>query len=217
MTEPVGLFDLDDTLIRRQAAYERWAAEFSDKHRVPLEWLLETDPAYSSRRAEFFTLVKATFGVQPGVPELHAQYRRRLPELIEPDPRVNAMLAGLREAGWRLGVVTNGLVDKQTTKIRRAGLHDLVDAVVISDALDVWKPDARIFHHALTQLGTRPGPHVVMVGDSLENDVAGAHGAGLTAVWVSDGRPLPSTGPRPHHTIRTVHEASALLAQREAG
>ncbi|MEV4502584.1 HAD family hydrolase [Streptomyces klenkii] len=217
MADPVGLFDLDDTLIRRRRTFERWAAEFSTEHRVPLEWLLKTDPAYSSRRAEFFELVKATFGVRPSVPELHAQYRRRMPELVEPDPQVNAMLMSLREAGWRLGVVTNGMVGNQTHKLHHAGLYDLVDAVVISGALDIWKPDARIFHHAINRLGAEPGPHVIMVGDSLENDVVGAHRAGLTTVWVSDGRPLPDTGLRPHRTICTVTEAAAVLMERKTG
>ncbi|MEU1355334.1 HAD-IA family hydrolase [Streptomyces cinnamoneus] len=211
MREPVVLFDLDDTLIRRWETFERWAAEFADEHCVPLEWLLKTDPAYSSRRAAFFDLVKDTFGVEPTVQELHAQYRRRMPELVEPDPKVCAMLAGLREAGWRLGVVTNGMVDTQTNKLHHAGLHDLVDAVVISDALGIWKPDTRIFHHAITRLNAVAGPHVVMVGDSLEHDIAGAHVAGLTTVWVSHDRPLPGPGPRPQHTIRTVTEAAELL------
>ncbi|GAA2720474.1 MULTISPECIES: HAD family hydrolase [Streptomyces] len=217
MPDPVGLFDLDDTLIRRDEAFERWAAEFASAHRVPLEWLLKTDPAYSSRRMEFFELVKATFSVRSGVAELHAQYRRRMPELVEPDPQVCAMLTGLREAGWRLGVVTNGMVDNQTAKLRRAGLYDLVDAVVISDAVEIRKPDARIFHHALTRLGAKSGPHVVMVGDSLENDITGAHRAGLATVWVSHGRPLPGTGPRPHHTICAGNEAAAVLTERTAG
>ncbi|GHF65074.1 dUMP phosphatase [Streptomyces mashuensis] len=216
MPDPVGLFDLDDTLIRRRQVFERWAVEFSAEHQVPLEWLLKTDPAYSSRRTEFFELVKATFGVRPDVPELHAQYRRRMPELVEPDPQVCALLTGLRQAGWRLGVVTNGMVDNQTSKLRRAGLYDLIDTVVISDAVEIRKPDARIFHHALTRLGAEPGRHVVMVGDSLENDIAGAHRVGLTTVWVSHGLALPGTALRPHHTIRTVNEAAALLMERKA-
>ncbi|CAM5308369.1 HAD family hydrolase [Streptomyces abikoensis] len=215
--EPVVLFDLDDTLIRRWGTFKRWAAEFADEHRVPLAWLLKTDPAFSSRRAAFFELVKDTFGVEPTVPELHAQYRQRMPELVEPDPQVCSMLAGLREVGWRLGVVTNGMVDNQTTKLLRAGLYDLVDTVVISDALNVWKPDVRIFRHAITQLGAVSGPHVVMVGDNLENDVAGARHAGLTTVWVSHGRSLPDTGPRPHRTICAVGEAATVLMEGKAG
>ncbi|WP_367132244.1 MULTISPECIES: HAD family hydrolase [Streptomyces] len=211
MRDPVALFDLDDTLIPRREMFAKWAAEFSAEYGVPLEWLLKADLEYASRRAEFFELVKSTFGLRPTVADLHAQYRRRMPELVEPDPQVCAMLAGLRAAGWRLGVVTNGMVDNQTNKLHQAGLYVLVDTVVISEAVGVRKPDTRIFRHALARLGAVAGPRVAMVGDSLEHDVAGAHTTGLTTVWVSDGRQLPRTGPRPQHTVRTVTEAAELL------
>jgi FMN phosphatase YigB (HAD superfamily) len=30
-----------------------------------------------------------------------------------------------------------------------------------------------------------------MIGDSWERDILGALGAGMSAVWIADGRPLP--------------------------
>ncbi|MBO0651275.1 HAD family hydrolase [Streptomyces triculaminicus] len=207
----VGLFDLDDNLVDRAGTYARWAAEFSAEHDVPLGWLLRTDPAYSSRRIAFFELVKTTFDVPGTVAELYTQYRRRMPELIQPDPAVCAGLAALRAAGWRLGVVTNGMTDNQTAKLRQAGLYDLVDAVVISQSVGVRKPDPQIFCHALATLGAKPSPRVVMVGDSLTADVGGALEAGLSALWISHGRPLPQDGPQPHRTAVTFRDAAELL------
>lgn len=64
MTEQrkVGLFDLDGSLVDRAGTYARWAAEFFGKPCVPLGWLLETAPAYSSRRIVFFDLLQKTLG-----------------------------------------------------------------------------------------------------------------------------------------------------------
>lgn len=216
----VGLFDLDDSLVDRAGTYARWAAEFSEEHGVPLAWLLETEPADFSRRMAFFELLKKTFDVAAPVEELHARYRRRMPELIEPDPEVCATLEALRAAGWRLGVVTNGMADNQTAKLRQAGLYDLMDTVVISESVGVRKPDPRIFHHALATLRAKPSRRVVMVGDSLTADVDGAVAAGLAAVWISHGRALPSDGPQPYRTVRTVRtvtEAAALIMQQDRG
>ncbi|WP_160330252.1 HAD family hydrolase [Streptomyces roseifaciens] len=207
----VGLFDLDDSLVDRAGTYARWAAEFSREHGVPLDWLLETDLTYSSRRLAFFQLVKDTFDVPGTVDVLHAQYRRRMPQLIQPAPEVCTALSALRVAGWRLGVVTNGMADNQTAKLRRAGLYDLVDTAVISESAGVRKPDPRIFHLALAALGAEPSPRVVMVGDSLTADVGGALAAGLSAVWISNNRPLPGDGPQPHRTVATVCDALALM------
>ncbi|MFF7725724.1 HAD family hydrolase [Streptomyces sp. NPDC008001] len=62
-----------------------------------------------------------------------------------------------------------------------------------------------------TALGTEPRPHVVMVGDSLTADVGGALAAGLSAVWISHGRPLPQVGPQPFRTVATLRDAARLL------
>ncbi|MFQ6199226.1 HAD family hydrolase [Streptomyces sp. NPDC000405] len=178
----VGLFGIDCSLVDRAGTYARWAAEFSGEHGVPLGWLRETDPAYSSRRVAFFELLKDTFNVPGPVHELHAQYRRRMPQLIQPDSQVCSALEALRVAGWQLGVVTNGMAGNQAAKPRRAVLYGLVDTVVACESAGVRKPDPRIFHLALSALGAAPSPRVVMVGDSLATDVGGALAARSSAV-----------------------------------
>ncbi|MFC4516388.1 HAD family hydrolase [Streptomyces ehimensis] len=198
----VSLFDLDDSLVDRAGTCARRAAEFPGEHGVPLSWLRETDPAYSSRRLAFFQLVKDTFDVPGTVDELHVQYRRRMPQLIQPDSQVCSALEALHVAGWQLGVVTNRMAGNRTTKLRRADLYDLVDTVVASESAGVRKPDPRIFHLALSALGAEPSPRVVMVGDSLATDVGGALAARSSAVWISNNRPCRGTdssrtGPSP--------------------
>jgi ribonucleotide monophosphatase NagD (HAD superfamily) len=46
------------------------------------------------------------------------------------------------------------------------------------------KPNTPIFEDAIRRLGTT---RVVMVGDTLETDIAGARAAGLDAVWIETG------------------------------
>jgi ribonucleotide monophosphatase NagD (HAD superfamily) len=46
------------------------------------------------------------------------------------------------------------------------------------------KPNTPIFEDAIRRLGTS---RVVMVGDTLETDIAGARAAGLDAVWIETG------------------------------
>ncbi|MCH9688561.1 MAG: HAD hydrolase-like protein [Deltaproteobacteria bacterium] len=63
------------------------------------------------------------------------------------------------------------------------------------------KPHRAMFAHAQQRLAIEPSDRVVMVGDQLATDVAGALSAGLDAVLVATGvgdpRQLPKTGPRP--------------------
>ena len=82
-----------------------------------------------------------------------------------------------------LGLVSNGLSADQRPKIERFGLDRFFRAVVISEEVDLRKPDPAIFAHALRQLGAAGRP-AAYVGDNPLHDVAGAHAAGLASIWL---------------------------------
>ncbi|MBX2854748.1 MAG: TIGR01459 family HAD-type hydrolase [Rhodobacteraceae bacterium] len=50
----------------------------------------------------------------------------------------------------------------------------------------VGKPGAAMFEAGLERLGARP-ERVLMIGDSLEHDIAGAAGCGCRTLWISGG------------------------------
>ena len=110
-----------------------------------------------------------------------------------------------------VGLLTNGPPDIQRVKISGCGLEGLFGAVVISGELGRGKPDASAFAAVLELLGAGPDG-AVMVGDSWERDVLGAVQAGLVAVWVSGGRPLPETPPPGVGVVTTVAEVPDLLS-----
>ena len=61
------------------------------------------------------------------------------------------------------------------------------------------KPNTPIFEDAIRRLGTS---RAVMVGDTLETDIAGARAAGLDAVWIETGVTRPSRPPRRSTCVR---------------
>jgi putative hydrolase of the HAD superfamily len=86
-----------------------------------------------------------------------------------------------------------------------AGLLEHVQAVVTSAEVGVGKPGRAIFERALAIAGVEPG-EAVHVGDSLENDVAGARAAGIRPVLVArDGG-----APAGVESIRSLAELPAL-------
>jgi putative hydrolase of the HAD superfamily len=107
-----------------------------------------------------------------------------------PFAEVPDALAELRAAGHRLLVVSNwdcSLPDW----LGPAGLLEHVEAVVSSGDAGVAKPDPRIFERALELAGAEPD-EVVHVGDSIDNDVAGARAAGLRAILVARNGGAPA-------------------------
>lgn len=83
-------------------------------------------------------------------------------------------------AGLRVGILTNGRLDIQTTKLRRTGLLRRDVPVYASSELPAAKPDPRSYRAACGDLGVEPAA-TLMVGDSLRHDVRGALDAGLQA------------------------------------
>jgi putative hydrolase of the HAD superfamily len=114
-----------------------------------------------------------------------AAYREAVNDALVPVEGVEAMLDALRER-WPLGLLTDGPVRAQRSKLERLGWTDRFDAVVVTGELAAAKPDERAFATLTDRLGVSPAD-VVFVGDHPEADVAGASAAGMTAVQVLSG------------------------------
>ncbi|WP_369380441.1 HAD family hydrolase [Streptomyces sp. cg36] len=211
----VALFDVDDTLTDRRAAFDLWAHEFAQRTSVPVQWLTATDMELAGRRTAFFARLKKTYpAVARSVAELHDQYRHRSAELVPFRPDVRDALGKVRAEGWAVGAVTNGEPAAQRLKLKTAQLDDLVDSVIVSGAYGIRKPDPRLFHLAIEDLRATADAEVWMVGDDLTTDIAGGQAAGINTVWLSHGRNRPVGAPEPSHTVHGVTEAASWLLAR---
>jgi putative hydrolase of the HAD superfamily len=95
------------------------------------------------------------------------------------------VLEELRRHGLKIGLISNGVRDLEEF-VRDHAL--VVDAAVGSRAHGKVKPDPTIFHAALERLGVEP-PKAVMVGDSPDDDIAGARALGMRAFLIDrEGR-----------------------------
>ncbi|GAA3704619.1 hypothetical protein GCM10022224_082640 [Nonomuraea antimicrobica] len=209
----LALFDLDRTLIDLGGAFLRWATEFAEQHRLKpgdIAWLVALDRGRHPHREMFFNEVREHFALAKPVEELWAGYRRRMPYLVQCYPGVLSGLGELRAAGWRVGIVTNGMADNQLGKLRRTGLADVVDGYAVSGVEGVRKPDARLFQIAAQRCGASLTGGGWMVGDNLVADIAGAQAAGLRGIWVDRGT-WPGYEHRADHVVADVAEAIAIM------
>jgi putative hydrolase of the HAD superfamily len=121
---------------------------------------------------------------------------------FEPFADVRPALAAARAAGRRIVVVSNWDVSLDEV-LDRLGLASMLDGVVTSAAVGARKPSPEIFERALALAGVA-ADQATHVGDSLAEDVAGAHAAGIEAVLIKrDGAPGPPG-------VRTVATLAAL-------
>ena len=121
---------------------------------------------------------------------------------------------------WRLGLISNGLAADQRPKLERFDLARFFPVVVISEEAGLRKPDPAIFVLALDGLSAVDRP-AAYVGDNPAHDVAGAHAAGLAAVWLRrpDGWHDSAGATKPDAELRSLDELPPLLdgASRAAG
>ena len=93
-------------------------------------------------------------------------------------PEVPAMLARLKSAGFRLGVISNVVSLGQVPhNLRAYGLDHYFEVVVTSSGFGYRKPSPRIFWEATGKMDLPPAA-CAYVGDTISRDVVGAKRAG---------------------------------------
>ena len=231
------LIDLDDTLFdhRASARMALQAAAGADpalgrsefealeaRHRVILEELhrrvLDGEMSVDEARALRFQMLVSEQGEtcdEARLARITTAYRGAYQSNWAVLAGARELLVEIRARGSRIAIVTNNIVSEQIAKLKRLELDSLVDALVVSEAVGASKPDARIFAHALADLGAAPS-EAVMFGDNWKADVEGAVAAGLRAVWFNPRR-QPRPADLPH--VREVHalEPAAAIADILAG
>jgi len=110
---------------------------------------------------------------------------------------------------YRLGVVTNGIDRVQRSRLAVAGLAPFFEVVVTSAGSGYTKPDPRILHVALDEMGVSPR-HALYVGDDPAIDGAAARAAGVGFCWMDPGR--RRGGPRPRFRVRSLRELALRLS-----
>jgi putative hydrolase of the HAD superfamily len=159
--------------------------------------------ALADLRRRCAEVVRAELGTELPVGEVEAAMLAAI--RFRPYPEVPGVLAGLRERGCALVVVSNWDVSLHDV-LERTRLRELVDAVVTSAELGVAKPEPAIFAHALELAGGVPPAQALHAGDDLLADVEGARAAGIAAVLVA------RDGERPPPGVRAIPTLDGLIS-----
>lgn len=228
------LFDLDDTLIDHSGTYEscwrtaaeRAAAIFPD---LTPEQFLETKDqtrAYwnSNHREHRLDLRMGRRRVVEGTLEalgLDTAHAAEIADLFhecreggyELLPGAVETLEILRDAGIKLGLVTNGESLLQRSKLERFELARHFDHIQIEGEFGLGKPEEGAYRAALKALDV-PADAAWMVGDNLEWEVAAPQRVGIYSIWVdAAGAGLPpDSDVKPDRIVRSVGELREILS-----
>lgn len=191
------LFDFDETLQDRTAAFENYMDAFLDKYRPELspkerenckKDMVNTGNGGYVNRVEWCALLTKMWNWSdaPSPEELAYNYDLTFGDHNVIFDDAKPTLEELKKRGYIVGVVTNGPSMLQNHKMDTSGLRPLMDIVVVSGDVGVHKPDPKLFIYTAKKLSLKP-EECVYVGDHPINDIKGALSAGMKAIRMNTG------------------------------
>ncbi len=103
--------------------------------------------------------------------------------LSQPYPETLQVLEQLKSKGIKIAIVSNTPKLSVDGVLEKFGMDKIFDAVCFSYENGYLKTDPELFEIALEKLGVDKD-EALMVGDSMETDIAGAENAGVMAVLI---------------------------------
>ena len=227
-----AVFDLGETLIHITATWERVREarvraiyETLREHRVTLSLdnlkreymrLHDEESQYSEHTLEEIETGRSLTEL---LDRLKVEDKRRPPiaDLVKKSytlevgswlifPGVEAMLQQIRDLGMRVGLCSNARSDWAVRDIvEQLNLARYFDSIVTSAAVGFRKPRPEPFQQILRLLGLQPN-EAVMIGNSVEADVAGARSLGMKTIHVTYGDESEQGSVDPDATVSTVED-----------
>lgn len=83
---------------------------------------------------------------------------------------------------YQLHCITNGFIEIQDKKLINSKLKPFFQVILTAEEAGIKKPDPEIFKIAMDRAGASPN-NSVMIGDSYEADIMGAHAVGMQTIY----------------------------------
>ena len=136
-------------------------------------------------------------------------------------PGAGEVLKQLHDEGFTIALVADGEWESFQNVYRENGLGYCFDAWIVSEVVGLQKPAPIMFETAMQELKLTDADRsrIVMIGNNLKKDIAGANRQGLTSIWL-DWSPryfhtVEEPDWQPDYTIKTPAELIDLLHMLE--
>ncbi len=162
---------------------ERVCADYTKINAALWEALARGEVDQDFLVVERFAALLRIYGQGQDPRAVNRDYERSLGEEAFLLPGAMEFCKALKAAGLTLAIATNGLPAAQRGRHTRTGLDRVIPDIFISMEVGASKPRREYFDRVLSALGVADRSRVVMIGDSLSSDIAGAANAGLDSIW----------------------------------
>lgn len=116
--------------------------------------------------------------------EMSKQFLQLLPTRTLLFAHTREVLEHLAHKGYHMHIITNGFEEVQHSKLKSCSIDKYFQHVITSEGSNSLKPKPEIFLYAMKKAGAGVAESL-MIGDSLEIDIAGAAAVGMDSVHVN--------------------------------
>jgi len=102
---------------------------------------------------------------------------------MQPFPYILLFLERCKSENLIIAAVTDMQFQIQVRKLEKLDLINYIDYLITSEEAGKEKPSKDIFELALSRMGLNVD-EVIMIGDSLEKDIAGANNVGIKPIYL---------------------------------
>jgi 2-haloacid dehalogenase len=142
-----------------------------------------------------------------------AGLRARLMDLyltLDAFPEVPDVLRRLRAAGIKTAILSNGTPEMLDAAVTRAGIGELLDAVLSVEAVGVYKPHPKVYHLAVDRFGIPAA--AISFQSSNAWDAWAASAFGMRVVWCNRyGQRRERLPGKPDFEVKSLAELPALV------
>jgi putative hydrolase of the HAD superfamily len=188
------IFDVDGTLVDRRDAFIRFCNYLVDRYgeenpyevtrEALINYMIEIDENGYGGLENFIPRLNKLWELPISIEGFIVERNEIFGKMTTAYPELYEVLDSLK-GRYKLGIITNGYSSVQRDKINAVDIADYFDDIIVSGEHDFAKPDSRIFALACERLGVNK-EEAVYIGDYYPNDIAGALGAGIMPIWISE-------------------------------
>lgn len=189
------LFDLDNTLLNRDASVKKFIdiqykrlqkyLEHIPKEKYITRFIELDDRGYVWKDKGYQQLTDELAIVAITWEELFQDYIDNFKYCCVPFKHLIEILKVLKECNITLGLITNGYGQFQMHNVKALNIEKYFDTILISEWEGVKKPNPLIFNRATERLGVKSN-QCLFVGDHPVNDVRAAKEIGMKSIWKMD-------------------------------
>ncbi|MBQ8576041.1 MAG: YjjG family noncanonical pyrimidine nucleotidase [Clostridia bacterium] len=217
------LFDLDDTLLDFGKAEDNAINKLLIKYNIPVteenkqlyvkmnkaKWTalekgeITRKQLFATRFSDYFSAL----GVEADGIKANEEY---ILFLGQGHFLIDGALDVCRELNkkYSMYIITNGAKKAQEGRLTDSPLMEFFDGVFISEEIGFDKPKKEYFDFVYKNITEQDKSKTLVIGDSLNSDIAGAVNYGVDSCWVNRGEPKETAAT---YTVKNIGELLSIL------